>query len=159
MDFFQSLTYPQWALLVFVAWVVISIYALDKTMVYFLAVMRIRTMRDTGAISPSKTPFLWVYCMFVLARGLLCDLWVQLFVCTVVGLELPPRYWRVWQSKRYSWLRLHYFTIEWLTTERLIRWNKSPAQGWWTIHIKKEFVQFGKIMLNPSDTTGQHVTN
>lgn len=66
----------QIVLLVFLSWAAISIVALDVTMTQFLAVMRIREMRDFKIITPKKTPFLWFYCMLVLIRGLLCDLWV-----------------------------------------------------------------------------------
>ena len=141
---------PLYLLYGFVAWLVISIVALDVTMTQFLAVMRIREMRDSGAISPTKTPVLYWYCMLVLIRGILCDVWVQMNVCTVVGLELPI-------IGIVRWKGIPLPKIEWLTTSRLIRWNKEPVKGWWTINVKKRFVEFGKLMLDPADTDGKHI--
>lgn len=138
------------------AYLVISIVALDVTMVQFLAVMRIRAMRDAGIIHPRKTPVLWWYSWLVVVRGILCDLWVQIFVCTPIGLELPPLKLRIYHGKN-AWVRVPYYTIEWLTTHRLQRWDREPAKTWWDANIKKRMVSFGKLMLDPSDTTGKHI--
>jgi hypothetical protein len=140
-----------------IAWVVVSLAALDVTMVQFLAVMRLREMRKAGLIGPEVNKLQWWYYLFLVARGVLCDHWCQIFVCTPIGLELPPLKWH-WYQTKVSWIKLPYYTFEMLVTDRLIRWNNEPEKNWWDRHVKKELVGVGKIMLDSADTDGVHIT-
>jgi hypothetical protein len=69
------------------------------------------------------------------------DVAVQFLVVTPVFLELP-----VADGK-----------IEWLTTSRLIRWNKSQSTSWWTRNVRKPMVNLGKVLLDKVDTDGLHI--
>lgn len=139
-----------WVLLVLLSWAAISLIALDYTFLHFAAIMRFRKMRDEEGFTPQSDPFLWKCAMAVTVRGILADHWVRMFVCPVIGLELPPLRIRTWKG-------IPYLTTEWLTTDVLRRWHKLPNKGWWTINVKKRFAMLGAMLLDPVDTTKKHV--
>ncbi len=106
------------------------------TWIYFLAIMRLREMRDAGKMDYSVSPTLFVLGRVALVIGLVMDVLVNFFVATPVLMELPK---------------------EFLTTARLNRWYHSTDTDWYTRNVRKRFVKFGQTMLDAADTTGQHI--
>lgn len=120
-----------------IAWYAgMSVGLIYITWVFFLAVMRLREMRDAGKLGWNASHILCVSAYLVLGVGLVLDALVNFFVCTVVLLELPQ---------------------EALTTTRLNRWYHSTDTSWYTMNVRKKFVRFGQIMLDAADTDGQHI--
>lgn len=106
------------------------------TWIYFLAIMRLREMRDAGKMDYSVSPTLFILGRVVLVIGLVMDVAVNWLVCTIVLAEIPK---------------------EFLTTARLIRWYHSTDTSWYTKNVRMRFVRFGQTMLDAADTTGQHI--
>jgi len=117
-------------------WALLSLFLLYSTWVHFAAVMRMRALRDSGGISRDKDRTLWACGSLMLAIGLTLDVLVQVVVMSPVMLELPR---------------------EWLTTTRLIRWNRSKSTSWWTRNVRKPMVNLGKVLLDKVDTDGVHI--
>lgn len=119
-------------------WAWSSIKLVFGTWIYFLAIMRLREMRDAGKMDYSVSPTLFICGRIALVIGLVMDVLVNYIVASVILMELPK-------------------LKEPLTTARLIRWYHSTDTSWWTIHVRKQFVKFGQTMLDSADTTGQHI--
>lgn len=130
-----------WIAVGLVSWALFSVVLMYSTWVHFAAVMRMRALRDSGQINKDDDRVLWVCGTFMLATGLILDVAVQFIVVTPVFLELPIVSWKV----------------EWLTTSRLIRWNKSQSTSWWTRNVRKPMVNLGKVLLDKVDTDGIHI--
>lgn len=128
-------------------WALLSVFLIYSTWVHFAAVMRMRALRDSGEIDREKDRVLWFCGTAMLAIGLVLDVLVQFIVATPVFMELPP-------FSRTSKGRL---VFEWLTTTRLIRWNKSRSTSWWTRNVRKPMVNLGKTLLDKVDTDGIHI--
>jgi hypothetical protein len=120
------------------SWAWFSIKLVFGTWIYFLAIMRLREMRDAGKMDYSVSPVLFICGRIALVIGLVMDVLVNYIVATVVLMELP---------------RLK----EPLTTARLCRWYHSTDTSWYTRNVRLRFVRFGQIMLDSADTTGQHI--
>jgi hypothetical protein len=118
------------------SWVWFSIKLIFGTWIYFLAIMRLREMRDAGKMDYSVSPVLFICGRIALVIGLVMDVAVNFLVATVILMELPK---------------------EFLTTARLNRWYHSTDTNWYTRNIRLRFVRFGQIMLDAADTTGQHI--
>lgn len=106
------------------------------TWIYFLAIMRLREMRDAGKMDYSLSPTLFILGRVALIIGLVMDVLVNILVATPILMELPK---------------------EWLTTARLCRWHHSTDTSWYTRNVRLRFVRLGQIMLDAADTTGQHI--
>lgn len=120
------------------AWSLISVTLIFITWVFFLAVMRLREMRDAGKLAFKVNAILCVCAYIALFVGLILDVLVNYIVATIVLMELPkPK--------------------EFLTTARLCRWYHSTDTSWYTLNVRKRFVHFGQTMLDSADTDGQHI--
>ena len=135
------------------AWALFSLALLYSTWVHFAAIMRMKALRDAGEIDKEKDRVLWVCGSFMLATGLVMDAALQIIVATPVFLEFPilVKWKQVGQDLRPS------FEIEWLTTSRLVRWNRSRSTSWWTRNVRKPMVNLGKVLLDKVDTDGLHI--
>jgi hypothetical protein len=120
------------------AWGLISLLLIFLTWVFFLAVMRLREMRDAGKLAFKVSPVLCVFAYVALIIGLILDVLVNYIVATIVLMELPkPK--------------------ELLTTARLCRWYHTTDTSWYTRTVRIRFVRFGQIMLDSADTDGKHI--
>ena len=136
------------------AWGGISILLIFITWVFFLAVMRLREMRDAGKLAFKVSPILCVNAYLALIIGLILDVLVNWIVCTVVLFEIPPSeisWKKIWK------LNIPYPIPELLTTSRLCRWYHSTDTSWYTKNVRMRFVRFGQTMLDSADTDGQHI--
>lgn len=122
-------------------WILISLFLLYSTWVHFAAIMRMRALRDAGEIDRENDRVLWACGSIMFFIGITLDVLVQFFVASPVMLELP-----ISNGK-----------IEWLTTSRLIRWNKSRSNSWWTRNVRRPVVELGKVLLDKVDTDGLHI--
>ena len=120
------------------AWGLFSLLLIFLTWVFFLAVMRLREMRDAGKLAFKVNPILCIFAYVALIIGLLLDVLVNYIVATIVLLELPK-------------------PEELLTTARLCRWYHTADTGWYTRSVRMRFVRFGQAMLDSADTDGQHI--
>jgi hypothetical protein len=120
------------------AWGLISVALIFITWVFFLAVMRLREMRDAGKLAFKVNAILCVCAYVALIIGLVLDVLVNYIVATIVLMELPkPK--------------------ELLTTARLCRWYHTTDTSWYTRSVRMRFVRFGQAMLDSADTDGQHI--
>ena len=117
-------------------WAWSSIKLVFGTWIYFLAIMRLREMRDAGKMDYSVSPPLFILGRVALVIGLVMDMLVNWIVCTPILIEFPK---------------------EFLTTARLSRWYHSTDTSWYTKNVRMRFVRFGQTMLDAADTTGQHI--
>lgn len=117
-------------------WCAISLGLIFITWIFFLAIMRLREMRDAGKLAWKVSPILCVSAYLALAIGLVLDALVNWIICTVVLFEFPK---------------------EVLTTTRLNRWYHSTDTSWYTRNVRMWWVRFGQIMLDAADTDGQHI--
>ena len=91
--------------------------------------MRLQEVRDKGLLKGK------VLCAFAypnLFVGLILDTLVNIFIMSVLFLELPH---------------------EFLTTARLCRWYETAPLSW----RGKLAVWFGDTLLNPIDPSGKHI--
>ena len=86
------------------------------TWVFFVAIMRLKELRDFGILTKESNPVVWYLGVFTLIIGLVLDFAVNMIPMTIVGLELPK---------------------ESLVTQRLTRWHKSEPGHWWNRHVRK----------------------
>ncbi len=93
--------------------------------VLYLAVMALKRARDAGQLSKLATAF----GLPILYVGLILDALVNIFVMTVLLIELP---------------------CEWLVTTRLKRHNRGT--GW-----RQKFAAWCEQFLDPFDPSGNHI--
>lgn len=110
----------------FLAWCAVSVSSVYALFVFYAAVMNIKRVRDAGKM----TTFAKVVGYPTLAIGLALDLFVNVFVMTVLFLELPQ---------------------EMTVTSRMKRHN-SGGTGW-----RKDLVSLFEPLLDPLDPSGDHV--
>ncbi len=94
--------------------------------IFYLAVMNLKRVRDEGKLAPLA----YAFGVPVLKVGLILDVIVNIFVMTVLLLELPK---------------------EWLVTTRLKRHNRA-GKGW-----RYHFAQWCEQFLDPFDPSGDHI--
>ena len=121
---------------VLACWALLSLFLVYSTWVHFAAIMRMRALRDAGEIDKGRDWVLWAAGAVMTFIGLTLDVLLNIIFGTVVMWELPR---------------------EWLTTSRLIRWNKSRSTSWWTRNVRKPMVALGKTLLDKVDTDGLHI--
>lgn len=122
--------------MIMLSWLWFAVKLVFGTWIYFLAIMRLREMRDAGKMDYSVSPVLFILGRVALVIGLVMDVLVNFLVATPVLMEFPK---------------------ELLTTARLNRWYHSTDTSWYTRNVRLRFVRFGQIMLDAADTTGQHI--
>jgi len=121
---------------VLACWALLSLFLVYSTWVHFAAIMRMRALREAGDIDKDRDRMLWATGAAMTFIGLTLDVLLNIIFGTVVMWELPR---------------------EWLTTSRLIRWNKSRSTSWWTRNVRKPMVALGKTLLDKVDTDGLHI--
>jgi len=136
MNYLTLLNYVPLVGTFFLWWFCSSLVLMYLTFVHFGAVMRARELRDSKAITWQNDKMLWTWLTVVLVIGLVLDFLLNIWTASVVMFE-PPK--------------------EFLTTYRLIRWNKSTDTSWWTRNVRKPFVNLGKSLLDKMDTDGKHI--
>lgn len=110
-------------LLTYILWAVLACYGLY---VFYCAVMNIKRVRDMGKLTKLGMAFGYP----TLVIGLVLDLLVNVFVMTLILLELPR---------------------ELTVTSRLKRHHRESS-GW-----RLSIVKFFEPVLDPLDPTGDHV--
>lgn len=102
---------------------------INLTLVYFIAIMKLRDMKDAGQI----TGILKWFGYFNLLIGLLLDVLVNIFPATLIFMEWPRR-------------------GEWLTTARLSRIIKTGDVNW----RYSVAMWFCRELLSKFDSTKHH---
>lgn len=105
--------------------VLIGFAATYALWVLYLAVMSLKRVRDEGKLSRLA----YIFGIPVLYIGLVFDVLINIFVMTVLLLELPK---------------------EWLVTTRLKRHNRGT--GW-----RQKFAAWCEQFLDPFDPSGDHI--
>lgn len=95
--------------------------------VFFVAVMRLKMLRDAGQL----TPAMWAFGYPTLAVGLVLDLAVNVLIASALFLELPR---------------------EWTLSSRLWRWSNDSGGGW-----RQRLAQALRVgLLDAVDPAGIH---
>lgn len=109
------------------------------TYALFLAVMRLREMRDAGKLTFWPHPVRFVVGYIILFIGVLADVGLNLTWFTLLGRELPKR-------------------GEWLSTARLCRWFGTQQDGELITEWRRGVAKYyGDEFLNDADPDGAHV--
>lgn len=103
----------------------------------FLAVMRLREMRDAGYLIFWPHPVRYVIAYTILIAGLLADVALNWIWFTIIGLEVPHEF--------LSTARLNRWYGESVSDNILNKWRREVA--WY----------YGDEFLNDADPDGKHI--
>lgn len=138
-------------------YIIITLFVLNFTWVWFTAIMRLQLMREAGLLDVKRNATLWYLAWLNLVIGLIADTLLSVLL-TIPMLDLPQ--W--WKG-------------EFLTTARLCRYyGTTPVypvfiwydprcyynivQTWMNIKVRKPFATWaGVVLLNDVDPSGQHI--
>jgi hypothetical protein len=135
-------------------YIIITLFTLNFTWVWFTAIMRLQLMRKAGLLDVKRNAVMWYLAWLNLVIGLIADALLSVLL-TIPMLDLPQ--W--WKGEFLTTARLCRY-YEMTPVYSTFKWYNPFAtfQSWMDINVRKPFATWaGVVLLNDVDPSGQHI--